>query len=121
VRSQCCYHDYTTTANTSTDIIVTATNTAQVDEVLSACPAAAQRALFSATLGPKVKELASSVLRDPLSISVGTPNAGAATIDQKLVFVGREDGKLLAIRQVSGYWHWRYCTERYINKLRQRD
>jgi superfamily II DNA/RNA helicase len=80
--------------------------------VLSACPAAAQRALFSATLGPKVKELASSVLRDPLSISVGTPNAGAATIDQKLVFVGREDGKLLAIRQVSSYCFERYVIER---------
>jgi superfamily II DNA/RNA helicase len=84
-----------------------------VDEVLSACPAAAQRALFSATLGPKVKELASSVLRDPLSISVGTPNAGAATIDQKLVFVGREDGKLLAIRQVSSYCILRYSSQRF--------
>ena len=26
--------------------------------------------------------------------------AGASTIDQRLVFVGREDGKLLAIRQL---------------------
>ncbi|KAG5184639.1 P-loop containing nucleoside triphosphate hydrolase protein [Tribonema minus] len=72
---------------------------AQVDELLAACPSTAQRALFSATLGPHVKELATSVLRDPVSISIGTPNAGASTIDQKLVFVGREEGKLLAIRQ----------------------
>jgi ATP-dependent RNA helicase DDX52/ROK1 len=75
----------------------------QVDELLAACPAGAQRALFSATLGPRVKELATSVLRDPVSIAVGTENAGATTIDQRLVFVGREDGKLLAIRQVRAF------------------
>lgn len=73
---------------------------AQVDEVLTACPKEAQRALFSATLGPQVKDLAASVLRLPVSITVGTPNAGATTIDQRLVFVGREDGKLLAMRQL---------------------
>lgn len=59
-----------------------------------------QRGLFSATLGPYVKELASNFLKDPVTVSVGVENAGANTIDQRLVFVGREDGKLLAIRQL---------------------
>ncbi len=45
-------------------------------------------------------ELVRSVLRDPVSVSVGTPNAGAAAIEQRLVFVGREEGKLLAFRQL---------------------
>lgn len=35
-----------------------------------------------------------------IRISIGVANAGATTIDQKLVFVGREDGKLLAMRQL---------------------
>lgn len=48
----------------------------------------------------QVKELAESVLRDPIFLTVGTDNAGAANIDQRLVYVGREEGKLLAIRQV---------------------
>jgi len=33
-------------------------------------------------------------------VCVGAENAGASTIDQRLVFVGREDGKLLAMRQL---------------------
>ena len=73
----------------------------QIDEILSRCPEkGVQRGLFSATLGPYVKELASNFLKDPITVSVGVENAGANTIDQKLVFVGREDGKLLAIRQL---------------------
>ena len=35
-----------------------------------------------------------------MTLSVGVENAGANTIDQRLIFVGREDGKLLAIRQL---------------------
>jgi len=73
----------------------------QVDEILAQCSLATlQRALFSATLGPFVKELASSFLHDPIEVSIGLENAAATTIKQRLVFVGREDGKLLAIRQL---------------------
>ena len=59
-----------------------------------------QRALFSATIGPSVQELAASFLQNPVELSIGVVNAGASSIDQRLVFVGREDGKLLAIRQL---------------------
>lgn len=73
----------------------------QVDEILAQCPEqGVQRALYSATVGPFVKELASSFLHNPVQITIGKENAGASTIDQKLMFVGREDGKLLAIRQI---------------------
>ena len=73
----------------------------QIDEILSKCPSTGiQRALFSATLGPFVQELATNFLSNPISISIGTENAGANTIDQKLVFVGTEEGKILAIRQL---------------------
>ncbi|CAM9435103.1 unnamed protein product [Scytosiphon promiscuus] len=73
----------------------------QVDEILAACSHQnVQRALFSATIGQQVKDLAESVLRDPVLLTVGTDNAGAADIDQRLVYVGREEGKLLAIRQL---------------------
>lgn len=73
----------------------------QVDEILAQCPATGvQRALFSATLGSFVKELASAFLRDPVEVTIGAENTGASTIKQRLVFVGREDGKLLAMRQL---------------------
>ena len=73
----------------------------QVDELLAACTHPhIQRALFSATLPPTIEALARTVLRDPISISVGAKNAGNSDIEQRLVFVGREEGKLLAVRQV---------------------
>lgn len=45
-------------------------------------------------------ELAQSVLSDHILVNVGNPNAGAASIDQRLVYVGKEEGKLLAMRQL---------------------
>jgi ATP-dependent RNA helicase DDX52/ROK1 len=73
----------------------------QVDEIIAECTSESlQRGLFSATIGPFVRDLAASFLNDPVYITIGTENASASTIDQKLVFVGREDGKLLAIRQI---------------------
>lgn len=47
-----------------------------------------------------MRDLAESILRNPVFLSVGTDNAGATDIDQRLVYVGREEGKLLAIRQL---------------------
>jgi ATP-dependent RNA helicase DDX52/ROK1 len=73
----------------------------QIDEILSHCTnERLQRALFSATIGPLVQNLANSVLKTPIQISIGVENSGASTINQKLIFVGREEGKLLGIRQL---------------------
>lgn len=73
----------------------------QVDEIIAACThPKVQRAMFSATMLEGVEELAQSVLRDPIKVSVGTKNAGASTINQKLVFVGKEEGKLVAMKQL---------------------
>lgn len=69
-------------------------------EVMKEKTVTLQRALFSATIGPSVQELAASFLHNPVELSIGVVNAGASSIDQRLVFVGREDGKLLAIRQL---------------------
>jgi ATP-dependent RNA helicase DDX52/ROK1 len=73
----------------------------QLDDVLAACDnPRLQRAFFSATLPQGVEELARTVLRDPVRLIVGTRGAGASTIDQELLFVGMEQGKLLAVRQL---------------------
>ncbi len=75
--------------------------TEQVDAVVAACThPEIVRGLFSATLPETVEGLARSVLRDPLRITVGERGAAAATVNQKLLFVGRENGKLLALRQL---------------------
>ncbi|CAI5708628.1 unnamed protein product [Peronospora destructor] len=73
----------------------------QVDEIFAACTyAKVQRTMFSATMLEGVEELAQTVLRDPVKVVVGTKNAGASTIDQKLIFVGKEEGKLVAMKQL---------------------
>lgn len=77
--------------------------TEQIDSVIAACKHRnCVRALFSATLPEAVEGLARSVLKDPLRITVGERNTAATTVKQRLLFVGREEGKLLALRQLIG-------------------
>lgn len=57
------------------------------------------RALFSATLPEAVEELARSVLTQPLRLTVGVRGAAAASVRQRLMFVGNESGKLMALRE----------------------
>jgi len=76
----------------------------QIDEILSFCPRETsiplQTLMFSATLPPVVCELANSILTDPLRVSIGDVNAAAPDVDQKLVFITDEDGKLFSFRQL---------------------
>lgn len=58
------------------------------------------RGLFSATLPEGVEELASSVLQSPLRLVVGPRNAPTSAVSQRLMFVGREGGKILGLRQL---------------------
>lgn len=73
----------------------------QIDGCLAACTnSTVIHSLFSATLPESVENLARSLLKDPLRITVGERNASATSVEQKLMFVGRENGKILAIRQM---------------------
>ena len=77
---------------------------AQMDCIFSALPSTATRALFSATVTPMVRSLAESILRNPVDITIAAPGTmgGANTdIEQELMFTGREEGKLLAVRQLA--------------------
>lgn len=59
-----------------------------------------QKSIFSATIPAGVEELANTIMRDPVRVIVGHKEAAASNIDQKLIFTGSEDGKLVAIRQM---------------------
>ncbi|OQS01510.1 DEAD/DEAH box RNA helicase [Achlya hypogyna] len=73
----------------------------QIDEVFAACTnPSLQRMMFSATMLEGVEDMAQSVLKDPIKIAIGTKNAGANTITQRLLFVGKEEGKLVAMKQL---------------------
>lgn len=77
----------------------------QVDEILSYCHRYSTRrlqmCLLSATMAPNVLDLAMSFMpTDTTRILIGVQNAAADTINQSLVFVTKEEGKLLALRQL---------------------
>ncbi|CAL5219648.1 g1528 [Coccomyxa viridis] len=71
----------------------------QTDRVIKACShPRLVVALFSATLPESVEELARSILRDPVRVTVGQRNVPASAVEQRLVYVGQEAGKLMALR-----------------------
>ncbi len=73
----------------------------QIDEIIKSCDNENRRcALFSATLPQRVEELARTVLYDPVRITIGSRNSAATTVDQRLVFVGKESGKIPAVLQI---------------------
>ncbi|KAL6450978.1 CHR1 ATP-dependent RNA helicase CHR1 [Candida maltosa Xu316] len=73
----------------------------QTDEILSHCSnPSIRKSIFSATIPSSVEEMAHSIMKDPLRVIIGHKEAASNTIDQKLVFTGNEQGKLLAIRQM---------------------
>jgi ATP-dependent RNA helicase DDX52/ROK1 len=75
----------------------------QMDVILSEIPATAVRGLFSATVTPAVRSLSESILRNPVDITIaksGTLGGANLDIEQELLCVGQEEGKLLAIRQI---------------------
>ncbi|KAL3531908.1 hypothetical protein ACH5RR_005429 [Cinchona calisaya] len=72
----------------------------QVDSVVKACSnPSILRSLFSATLPDTVEELARTIMHDAIRVIIGRKNSASESIKQKLVFVGSEEGKLLALRQ----------------------
>mmetsp|Transcript_13555 Transcript_13555/g.28422 ORF Transcript_13555/g.28422 Transcript_13555/m.28422 type:complete len:645 (+) Transcript_13555:84-2018(+) len=80
----------------------------QMDRILSSIPSTAVRCLFSATVTPTVKSLAENILRNPVDLKIAAAGSygGANTdIEQELMFVGREEGKLLAMRQLKQRGH----------------
>ncbi|KAJ2490439.1 RNA-dependent ATPase rok1 [Coemansia sp. RSA 2050] len=73
----------------------------QVDEILAACSSPSlQISLFSATMPSSVEEMAKTIMKNPIRVIVGSKNAATETIEQKLVYVGQEEGKLLEMRRM---------------------
>lgn len=56
--------------------------------------------LFTATLPGHVRQVLAHALRAPTLVQVGLAGAAAVNVAQKLLFVGREDGKLVALRDM---------------------
>uniref|UniRef100_UPI00358F345C probable ATP-dependent RNA helicase DDX52 n=1 Tax=Myxine glutinosa TaxID=7769 RepID=UPI00358F345C len=75
----------------------------QLSMVMAACTESGvqpQKALFSATLTAKVDNWVKENLTNPIRIMVGTKNTPSLRVHQELLFVGGEDGKRVAMRQL---------------------
>ena len=75
----------------------------QIDEILSFCDINSddlQILLFSATMPSQVVELANSILRSPVKITIGNSQAASNEIEQKLIYAGRDSDKLMVLRQM---------------------
>ncbi|MES1918752.1 RNA-dependent ATPase rok1, variant 2 [Bonamia ostreae] len=77
--------------------------TEQIDKILSFCDnKKLQKCLFSATLPAHVENLARTVLRNPVRLIIGKRDVSTTTVDQKLMFVGKESSKMFALLQILG-------------------
>ncbi|EDO14524.1 hypothetical protein Kpol_274p7 [Vanderwaltozyma polyspora DSM 70294] len=73
----------------------------QSDDILSSCShSSLRKSMFSATIPSNVEEIAKSIMMDPVRVIIGHKEAANTSIEQKLVFCGNEEGKLIAIKQL---------------------
>src|SRR4051812_14044106 len=70
-----------------------------LQRILSYLPKERITLLFSATFSPEIKRLASSYLKDPVTIEVSRPNTTASTVEQHFFSVS-DDDKRRALRQI---------------------
>ncbi|XP_068142038.1 probable ATP-dependent RNA helicase DDX52 [Drosophila tropicalis] len=73
----------------------------QLDDIYSACSHSGKRvAFFSATYTVPVAKWALRHLKNLVRITIGVQNSATDTVQQELLFVGSESGKLVAIRNL---------------------
>lgn len=58
------------------------------------------RAMFSATLETKLVEWAKVQMTNVVIVTIGGTNRAALNVEQSLLYVGNEDGKLIALRDI---------------------
>lgn len=73
----------------------------QLDDIYSACTRIQKRvAFFSATYTVPVAKWALRNLKNLVRVTIGVQNSATDTVQQELLFVGSESGKLLAVREM---------------------
>ena len=68
-----------------------------IKKVMSELPAQRQTAFFSATLAPKMKKLADSMVSNPVRVTIAPDKPAVERIDQKVMFVGKKDKNALLL------------------------
>lgn len=73
----------------------------QLDQIIAACTNSNRKiAMFSATYTPLVAKWCVRNMKQLIRITIGQRNTATDLVDQELLFVGNEQGKLLAFRDL---------------------
>lgn len=99
-----------------------------IRKVLSHIPAERQTLFFSATMPPKMLNLAHTMVRNPVRITITPEQPVVESIDQKVLFVGKKDKDVLLVSllrdpQVSKaliFTQMKHTANRVVQKLSAR-
>ncbi len=80
----------------------------ELNAIFAALPAQRQTLLFSATFTDDIKDMAASILHDPVNVSVSPPNATASKIKQWVVPVDKKNKPDLFMHLVDKN-HWEHA------------
>ena len=77
-----------------------------IRKIIALLPKQRQNLMFSATFSPDIRQLASGLLHQPVSVDVATRNTAAETVTQRVIETNREQKKdlLLHLFETRG-WH----------------
>ncbi|MFQ5580586.1 MAG: DEAD/DEAH box helicase [Nitrospiria bacterium] len=68
-----------------------------IKRILSHIPAERQTLFFSATMAPKILELAHTMVRNPIRVTIAPDKPAVERIDQKVLFVGKNNKDALLV------------------------
>jgi ATP-dependent RNA helicase RhlE len=68
-----------------------------IRKIIALLPKQRQNLMFSATFSPDIRELASGLLHEPVSVDVAPRNTAAATVTQRVIETNREQKKDLLL------------------------
>ena len=74
-----------------------------IKRVLSKIPAKRQTLFFSATMPPKIADLAHTMVRNPVRVTIAPNEPTVDRIDQKMLFVGKKDKNALLVSLLSDH------------------
>ena len=72
-----------------------------IKRIVSHIPEERQTLFFSATMPPKIEALARTMVHDPVRVSITPDKPAVERIDQKVLFVGRQDKDALLVELLS--------------------
>ncbi|MDE0722509.1 MAG: DEAD/DEAH box helicase, partial [Flavobacteriales bacterium] len=68
-----------------------------IKKIIKQTPKERQTLFFSATMPPNIRELSSTILKDPIRIQIAAESSAAETVDQKVYYVRQNDKKDLLV------------------------